>query len=51
MSNYNEEEGYVFVDIIARGLTVRYCRGAVHEVKQMFKSIFKCKIVIVLEMY
>ena len=50
-SEYNRETGYIFADIIARGLTTRYCRGTVHEVKQMYKNAFKGKIIVLVEAY
>ena len=50
-SEFDMNDNYIYAEIIATGLTTRYCRGAVHEVKQMYKDIFKCKIDTLLEMY
>lgn len=48
---YDKLGNYVLAEIETEGLTTRYCRGCVYEVKQMFKNIFKGKIKLISEIY
>lgn len=46
-----EGKNYMLVNIQVEGLTSRYCRGCTHEIKQMLREIYKCKIETLLEAY
>lgn len=38
---------YIQVD----GLTSKYCRGCMHEVRQMFRDIYRCRVETLVEAY
>lgn len=50
-AEYNKDNNYIIAIINATGRTISYCKGMTHEIKQMYKDIFKCKIETLLEAY
>lgn len=48
---YDKLGNYILAEIETEGLTTRYCRGCVYEVKQMFKNTFKSRIELISEIY
>lgn len=48
---FYEGKNYMLVNMQIEGLTSRYCRGCMYEVKQMLRDIYKCKVETLLEAY